>query len=168
MNGHIQFYYFFYYINSNKNKTKKTKNIENKKNKKKEKLNIEKNGKTLYVQRKQIVPPLSLLPLPPPRKSLMNKSPSTNVLKQLPPTPPKKSTNNSPPTESPPTSTSEGINHKAIAQEMTRNICQLCKNTANKIIGNEIRAPLENQIIEQVLKKLQEQVYAYENLVNKD
>ena len=97
----------------------------------------------------------------------MNKSPPTNALKELPPPPPKshqgillyrvvKITSTS----------SEGINHEAIAQEMTRNICQFCKNTVNKIIENEIRAPLENQIIEQVLKKIQEKAYTYENLVN--
>ena len=79
----------------------------------------------------------------------MNKSPPTDVLMEL-------------------TSTIEGTNHEAIAQEMICDICQFCKNTANEILENEIRALLENQIMEQVFKKLQEKVYVYENLVNMD
>ena len=79
----------------------------------------------------------------------MNKSPSTDVLMEL-------------------TSTSEDTNHEAIAQEMICDICQFCKNTENEILENEIRVLLENQIMEQVFKKLQEKVYVYENLVNMD
>ena len=106
-------------LTETKKKKQKSKTKQNKKpkNNKKEKSNIEKNGKKLYVRRKQIVPPLPLPPVPPRRKSLMNKSPPTDVLMEL-------------------TSNSEGVNHEAIAREMIRDICQFCKNTANEIIEN--------------------------------
>ena len=95
--------------------TKKPK--KSKKKKKKVKIKYLKKWKKIYVRRKQIVPPLRLPPLPPPRKSLMNKSPPTDVLMEL-------------------TSNSEGVNHEAIAREMIRDICQFCKNTANEMIEN--------------------------------
>ena len=67
----------------------------------------------------------------------------------MPPPPPRKSITNSPPTDSPTMSSVEDpiINEdqrEKTVQEITDELCELCKQTANEIIEDQIREPLEH------------------------
>ena len=120
------------------------------------------------------IPPLR------PRKSKPKSLPI--VLKEMPLPTPRKSKNKPPPSDvhviasTQSSLTSDGGDtiltdeqKEKVAREVTEDLCKYCKDVANEIIENQIREPLEDYIMSELLKRLEEKIkHEEKNLINID